>query len=55
MDSNTNKALQLFLNSATGFLGLLIIILSITAVSMYRNSNSMNNYTDTLRFKVSVL
>lgn len=48
MDSNTNKALQLFLNSATGFLGLLIIILSITAVSMYRNSNSMNNYTDTI-------
>lgn len=48
MDTNTNKALQLFLNAATGFLGLLVIILAITAISVYRNSASMNNYTDTI-------
>ncbi len=48
MDTNTNKALQLFLNAATGFLGLLVIILTITAISVYRNSASMNNYTDTI-------
>jgi uncharacterized protein YggE len=48
MNPETNKALQLFLNASTGFLGLLVVILTIGAVSMYRNSASVNNYTDTI-------
>jgi len=48
MEPKTNKALQLFLNAATGFLGLVIIILAIGTVSMYRSSSSASSYTDTI-------
>lgn len=48
MEPKTNKALQIFLNAATGFLGLVVIILAIGTVSMYRSSSSVSSYTDTI-------
>lgn len=48
MNEKTNKALQIFLNMATGFLGIFVIISSIAVVSMYRSSNASQNYTDTI-------
>ncbi len=48
MEPKTNKALQLFLNAATGFLALVVVILALGVVSMYRSASSINNYTDTI-------
>lgn len=48
MDQKTNKALQLFLNAATGFLALVVVILALVVVSMYRSASSVSSYTDTI-------
>lgn len=48
MNPKTNQALQIFLNAATGFLALVIVILAIGTVSMYRRSASIDSYRDTI-------
>jgi len=48
MDQKTNKALHLFLNTATGFLGLVVILLAIGVSSAYKSASSINNPNDTI-------